>query len=317
MLTSPKIVLKTENLSKWFNELLAVNNLSLEVQEGEIFGFLGPNGAGKSTSINMMCGLLKSDSGKVYIQGTEIQAEEKAIKAQVGVCPQNLILWSKLTCMEQLIFVGSMYNIPKKTAKERGEKLLKDLGLWEKRNKLSSTLSGGMQRRLNIILALIHDPNIIVLDEPEAGLDPQSRVLVRDYIKSLARKKTVILTTHNMDEAERVCDRIAIIDHGSLLITGTPHELKKSNGYGDVLEIEIANTLSETTNRIIADIKALTNDCTFFENKFFIKEHGIVEKLGDILNILKSNQFVAKEIKFRENTLEDVFISLTGRKLRE
>ena len=207
-----QVVLKTENLVKNFGNLTAVNKLSLEIFGGEIFGFLGPNGAGKSTSINMICGLLKPSGGQIYFHGKILKSGDKETKQKVGVCPQNIILWQKLTCFEQMVFAAQLYGVDKNTAKNRSEQLLNDMGLSEKRNSLASQLSGGMQRRLNIIMALIHNPEIVIFDEPEAGLDPQSRVLVRDYIKSLSKKKTVILTTHNMDEAERVCDRIAIID---------------------------------------------------------------------------------------------------------
>lgn len=311
-------VLKIDHVTKRFGNLTAVNDLSLEVYEGEIFGFLGPNGAGKSTSINIMSGLLKADSGKVFVKGIEIDGGNAEIKSHVGVCPQQLVLWTKLTCYEQLVFIARMYGVSNTASHARALKLLKDLGLQDKKNKLANTLSGGMQRRLNILLALVHNPDIIVLDEPEAGLDPQSRVLVRDYIKSLSKKKTVILTTHNMDEAERVCDRISIIDHGAMLITGTPDELKKSNGTGDILEINV-NHLSEIQTSVIKELlkNIVLGDCIFVENTISIKSHGIVEKLHEIFSLLKNNNIIVKDVKFRENTLEDVFISLTGRKLRE
>ena len=232
------IVLRTRGLTKSYGSLVAVADLNLEVYEGEVFGLLGPNGAGKTTSINMMCGLLKPDSGEVIIRDRRIH-QDAQMRHRVGVCPQNIVLWSTLTCIEQLVFMGEMYDIPRRIARQRGVVLLETMGLSDKRDKLAKTLSGGMQRRLNLIMALVHDPDILVLDEPEAGLDPQSRVLVREYIQSLARVKTVILTTHNIDEADRVADRIAIIDHGKLLTIDTPEALKSQVGAGDVLEIEL------------------------------------------------------------------------------
>ncbi|HEY4720425.1 MAG TPA: ABC transporter ATP-binding protein, partial [Anaerolineae bacterium] len=216
------IVLKTEGLTKRYGSLVAVQNLSLEIYAGEVFGFLGPNGAGKTTSINMICGLLKPDAGQVLIDGKPVNGGDAAVRSRVGVCPQDIVLWERLTCLEQLQFMGQMYELSGRDARRRAEQLLIDLDLVEKRNAQARTLSGGMQRRLNLAMALVHDPEIVVLDEPEAGLDPQSRVKVREYIQSLARKKTVILTTHNMDEADRVADRIAIIDHGQLLVLDTP-----------------------------------------------------------------------------------------------
>ena len=233
-------VLQTEHLTKRYGPLTAVDDLSLEVHEGEVFGFLGPNGAGKTTSISMMCGLLKPDAGRVLIHGQLVHGGAPEVRARVGVCPQETVLWEKLTALEQLEFVGTLYGVTPRTARQRGGVLLETLGLSAKSNELAGKLSGGMKRRLNLALALIHDPQILVLDEPEAGLDPQSRVLVREFIRSLARKKTVILTTHNMDEAERLADRVAIIDHGRLLVVDTPDELKRTVGEGDVLEVNIA-----------------------------------------------------------------------------
>jgi len=310
-----KIVLKTENLRKDFGGLIAVNDLSLEVQEGEIFGFLGPNGAGKSTSINMMCGLLKPTSGTLFLKGQKVNGGDKSIRTKVGVCPQHLVLWSKLTCSEQLIHIAEMYGVKSGIAKERANKLLKDMGLQEKKNKLAGTLSGGMQRRMNIILALMHDPEIIVLDEPEAGLDPQSKILVRDYIKSLAKNKTVILTTHNMDEAERVCNHVAIIDKGQLLEMDTIENLKKKNRAENILEIEFENIdLAANASNILSkfDIKIKV-----VNNLLLISDNTIFDKLPEILKTLKDNTLKITEIKLRENSLEDIFINLTGRRLRE
>jgi len=215
-------VLQTQSLTKHYGSLTAVQDLSLEVNEGEVFGLLGPNGAGKITSISMMCGLLRPDSGQVVIHGKPITDGDADVRTRVGVCPQNIVLWGQLTCLEQMVFIGEMYGMKRKSVAQRSEQLLKELDLTEKRDQRARTLSGGMQRRLNLAMALVHDPEILVLDEPEAGLDPQSRVLVREYVKSLARRKTIILTTHNMDEAERMADRVAIIDHGKLLTLDTP-----------------------------------------------------------------------------------------------
>ena len=197
---SAETVLRAENLTKRYGDLLAVDRLSLEVRGGEILGFLGPNGAGKTTAIGMMCGLLRPDAGETFIRGRPVRGGDPEALARVGLAPQSVILWPKLTCLEQLEFIGEMYGMPRPDARRRGRELLETVGLAEKTNKLARTLSGGMQRRLNLVLALVHDPEIVILDEPEAGLDPQGRVLVRDYIRSLARErgKTVILTTHNM-----------------------------------------------------------------------------------------------------------------------
>jgi ABC-2 type transport system ATP-binding protein len=180
-----EVVLKAQGLSKRYGDLLAVDDLSIEVQRGEVFGFLGPNGAGKTTSINMICGLLEPDSGTVSIDGDAIRGRDEALRTRLGVCPQDIVVWQRLTCREQLEFMGEMYALPRQTAIARSRQLLADLDLIEKQDIQARALSGGMQRRLNLALALVHDPQIVILDEPGAGLDPQSRVKVRQYIHAL------------------------------------------------------------------------------------------------------------------------------------
>ena len=307
-------VLQTQLLTKHYGSLTAVDGLSLEIHEGEVFGLLGPNGAGKTTSISMMCGLLKPDSGQVIVHGKPITNGNADVRSRVGVCPQNIVLWSQLTCLEQMQFIGEMYGLKGTTARQRGTQLLKELDLDEKRDKPARTLSGGMQRRLNLAMALVHDPEILVLDEPEAGLDPQSRVLVREYVKSLARRKTIILTTHNMDEAERMADRVAIIDHGKLLTVDTPEALKRTVGEGDVLEIETANGVA---GRALSAISQIAPQVSTSNHTLIIRARGVVELLPAILDALRAMDVHPGEVRLRANTLEDVFISLTGRRLRE
>ena len=312
-----EIVLKTEDLTKRYGSLTAIQNLSLEIYAGEVFGFLGPNGAGKTTAINMICGLLKPDAGQVLIDGQLVNGGDAAVRSRVGVCPQDIVLWERLTCLEQLQFVGQMYELSGREARRRAEQLLIDLDLVEKRKAQARTLSGGMQRRLNLAMALVHDPEIVVLDEPEAGLDPQSRVKVREYIQSLARKKTIILTTHNMDEADRVADRIAIIDHGQLLVLDTPQALKQQVGAGDVLEISLrCPPAAGDADRIRA---ALNHDSQMLieHNTLTVRALNAVGSLPLILETLTRLSLQPGEVRVRENTLEDVFIQLTGRRLRE
>ncbi|MCK4346332.1 MAG: ATP-binding cassette domain-containing protein [Bacteroidales bacterium] len=285
-----KVTIETINLVKKFGSLTAVSDLNLQVYEKEIFGFLGPNGAGKSTSINMICGLLKSTSGEVLVMNEKITKNQK-VKSLIGVCPQENIFWPRLSCREQLLFMGKLYNLNQKKAKQKSEELLELLGLNEKSNTLGYKLSGGMKRRLNICLALVHDPPIIIFDEPEAGLDPQSRILVRDYIKSLKKEKTVILTTHNMDEADRLADRVAIIDHGKLLMLDTPGNLKQSIGDGDILEIILHNKNSEQSiANAISQLLKISSHVHRANSTIVIKIKNLVEKLNDITSILKSEQ---------------------------
>jgi len=316
----PTIVLQTEQLTKSYGDLVAVDALTLAVHEGEIFGFLGPNGAGKTTSISMMCGLLRPDAGRVLVHGLPVHSGAPEVRARVGVCPQETILWEKLTALEQLEFVGSLYGVPPSTARQRGAGLLESLGLSSKADQLAGKLSGGMRRRLNLALALIHDPDIVVLDEPEAGLDPQSRVLVREYVRSLARKKTIILTTHNMDEADRLADRVAIIDHGRLLVVDTPDALKRTVGEGDVLEVDVGDAASAAAAppaSVSAIAARFFTDVSLVNHTLMVRGRSLIDRLPELLQALRAVGVPTSDVRLRANTLEDVFLSLTGRRLRE
>jgi ABC-2 type transport system ATP-binding protein len=308
-------VIEFQNIVKKYDDVAVVNNLSLEVKKGEIFGFLGPNGAGKSTSINMMVGLLKPTSGKILFNGKDSSyLDEK----EIGICPQDVVLWNNLTCFENLYMMGKMYDMPVKLLKERIVEILEKLQLTNKKDKLISTLSGGMKRRMNIAMATIHNPSIVVLDEPSEGLDPQSRRLLWDYIlyqKELGN--TVILTTHLMDEADMLSDRVAIIDHGQLLKLDTPKKLKQIIGKGDVLQIELNNPQDNSV--IINALKTISGLNKIFENdgKITLILLDAVKKLPDIIHLVENNNSKIVDISIRQNTLEDVFIELTGRQLRE
>jgi ABC-2 type transport system ATP-binding protein len=310
-----EIALEIRNLVKFYGDLKAVADLSLSVRRGEVFGFLGPNGAGKTTSIRMMCGLMKPSSGEVSINGEQVL--EAKVQHRVGICPQHIVLWNKLTCFEQMVFMARMYNVPGSLARERANLLIDRIGLSEKRNKLASTLSGGMKRRMNVIMALVHDPEIVVFDEPEAGLDPQSRILVREFIQETAKEKTVIFTTHNMDEADRVSDRVAIIDRGRLLKLDSPANLKKSIGEGDILELDIQGKDNQTLERASDRLTGKGFSIIGKEPQLVIKAMDLVGKIPEVYSILESEGLKVSKMQMRENTLEDVFIHLTGRGLRQ
>ncbi len=309
-------VIKVSNLKKTFGSLTAVDGISFDVYKGEIFGFLGPNGAGKTTSINMICGLIEPTEGEVVFSGNG-NRNKGDIKSLIGICPQENIFWPKLTCLEQLRFMGEMYGMPGKSAKTRARELLEWMGLEEKKNVLANKCSGGMKRRLNICLALVHNPEILILDEPEAGLDPQSRVLVRNFIKNLAKEKTIILTTHNMDEADRLADRVAIIDYGKLLLLDTPGNLKKSIGEGDILEINLEKDEKQPPDKLKQSLLGICEQVNLTGTTLIIKSRNIIESVSEITNRVKEQGFKINEMTMRENTLEDVFIHLTGRKLRQ
>ncbi len=315
--TCKEPLLKIQNLSKSFGDVRAVDGLSLNVNQGEIFGFLGPNGAGKTTTINLICSLLKSDSGEILFKGLSLSQKIREWRYLIGLCPQNLIIWESLTCFEQMEFAARLYNVNRKSSRKKALELLEVLGLSEKRNKLAGTLSGGMKRRLNLGLALVHEPQLLILDEPQAGLDPQSRVLVREYIKLLARKITVILTTHDMEEADRMADRIAIIDQGKLLVLDTPGNLKNNLGMGEILEIKISEGEEAHRYREEGDLPSALKLLYHQERTLLFTGLDILKSIPAVLKKFKSQGVVVEDYSVRKKTLEDVFITLTGRRLRD
>ena len=309
-------VIETQNLTKKYNSFLVVDGLNLRIKRGEVFGFLGPNGAGKTTSIKMMVGLLKPTKGRVLIEGEEIESVEKG---KIGVCPQDLVIWDGLTCEENIALIGDMYEVPRNVLKERVKQLLRDLILSDKTKTLASQLSGGMKRRLNLAMALIHDPEIVVLDEPSAGLDPQSRLVLWEHIHSLSKEKgkTIILTTHIMEEADRLSDRIAIMDHGKLLVLDTPESLKKKIGRGDVVEIQLSNP--GMNDKVVSLMKSMgeIEEVKEIKGKVNVRALDAVSKLPGMIRSIEEMGVSILDTSIRRNTLEDVFIHLTGRGLRE
>ena len=313
--TTDAYALQVQGLSRRYGDLLAVDDLTLQIKKGEIFGFLGPNGAGKTTAINMMVGLLTPTGGTVLING---QDRARVPKSSIGICPQELVLWEELTCAENLTVIGDMYDLSRTVTNERVQTLLADLALSEKAKARVSQLSGGMKRRLNVALAVVHDPDIVVLDEPSAGLDPQSRLLLWDFIRSLKSKgKTTILTTHAMEEADALSDRVAIIDHGKLLQLDTPQNLKRTIGSGDIIEMQLAE--SERNETVMAGLKSVEGiqEIKDVGGKINVRALNAVSLLPEILERVDGMRARVSDIAIRENTLEDVFIYLTGRGLRE
>jgi ABC-2 type transport system ATP-binding protein len=314
---SNNAALSLRGLSKAYEEILAVQDLSLDILRGEVFGFLGPNGAGKTTTISMICGLLKPNAGEILILGQSQAEQGTGWKSALGLCPETLVIWEGLTCMEQLEFLGQLYDLERNVAKRRALELLEVFGLTNKRSKMASTLSGGMKRRLNIALALIHDPQILILDEPQAGLDPQSRILVREYIRSLQSEKTVILTSHEMHEVDQVADRVGIIDHGKMLALDTPEGLKNRMGAGTILEIELAPGHEEKLPTIRNSLPKDLHELTIESGNLRLTHMASLDVIPDILGVLQSAEVQVEDMSMRKATLEDVFIDLTGRSLRE
>jgi ABC-2 type transport system ATP-binding protein len=304
------------DLTKRYDDLMAVDGLNIGIKKGEVFGFLGPNGAGKTTSIKMMVGLLRPTSGKVLIDGKEVQNIEKGT---IGICPQELMLWENLTCKESLNLMADMYEVPKNIRDPRVQKLLDDLFLQEKADTIVSKLSGGMKRRLNLALAVVHEPEVVVLDEPSEGLDPQSRRVLWNYIRSMRDEegKTVILTTHIMDEADQLSDRIGIIDHGKLIRLDTPQKLKKEIGEGDVVDMKLSDPLrNEDLIQELTDVKDVIS-VHEVNGRINIRALNAVGKLPMMMQTVEKLDLRVADISVRQNTLEDVFIELTGTGLRE
>jgi len=222
-----EMAIDIQNLTKKFEDVTAVDNLNIGIEKGELFGLLGPNGAGKTTTIKMLCGLLEPTNGSATVSGHGVRKEQTEVKKLIGVCPQDTAVYPYLTGRENIEFFGNLHAMPKKKLRENTDRLLEKLGLTQDADRRLSKYSGGMKRRINLIIALVHDPEVAFLDEPTVAMDPQSRHAVWDVIRELKKQgKTIILTTHYMEEAEELCDRVGIIDHGKLIALGSPKNLK-------------------------------------------------------------------------------------------
>jgi len=312
--------IRVEDLKKYFEDVKAVDGISFEIKKGECFSFLGPNGAGKTTTINILACYMKPTSGVATLFDYDVVKEPKKVKQHIGICPQENIFFEELTVFENVMFFGKMYNVDKKELLERANDLILKVGLEEKRKTRADKLSGGMKRRLNLIIGLVHDPDVLFLDEPTAGLDPQTRRLIWDYIRELkTRKKTIFLTTHYMDEADELSDRIGIIDYGKIIAMDTPDGLKATIGKGDMLEIKLEGKKEEIIQKT-EEIKNLD----FVLSSYYIEEDLItrimamdgIGKIGKIIKFFTSVDLNVVDVNVKANSLENVFIELTGRSLR-
>ncbi|KYH38321.1 MAG: daunorubicin resistance protein DrrA family ABC transporter ATP-binding protein [Candidatus Hecatellales archaeon B24] len=316
----PDIVV-AEALTKTFGTLRAVDEVSFTVRRGEIFGFLGPNGAGKTTTINLLTTLMKPTSGRGMVAGFDVQREPQKVRERIGVLFQDLTLDRELTGWENLWIHGLIYGVPRGILKNRIRELLAFVELEDWAGSQVKKYSGGMQRRLQIAAALLHRPEILFLDEPTLGLDPQTRAHIWDYILSLQRneKVTVFLTTHYMDEAERLCHRTAIIDHGRIIALGSPEELKRALG-SEVVYVQLASKSLQETGRMAESLKA----CGEFSRVHVVRPGEISvsasrapEAIPKIFEKAEDLTVKIREVTYHMPTLEDVFLHLTGRKLRD
>jgi ABC-2 type transport system ATP-binding protein len=302
-------ILQVENLVKRYGEVQAVRGVSFNVEEGEVFGLLGPNGAGKTSTIEVLEGLRNADGGRVSVCGFDPQLSPNELKHEIGATLQSTSLPDKLRVMEALRLFASFYK-----RRRNPEELLKRFGLEEKRNAFYSQLSGGQKQRLALAMALVNDPKVLFLDEPTAGLDPQVRREIYDIVEELRReKKTILLTTHYIEEAERLCDRVAIIDHGQLIAIGSPRELKARSGGATRIEVRLSKP---ETNGTLKNLDGVA-DAREVGDAYVIHSHRPPQAIVSIVKHLEAhgNELVSLEIA--TPSLEDVFIELTGRRLRD
>ncbi len=301
--------IETYNLTKTYGELVAVDRLNMTVQQGEIFGLLGPNGAGKTTVISMLSTMLKPTEGTAKVNGFDIVSEAGSVRKSIGIVFQEPSVDDELTGIENLQLHAMWYGVPRNLRKDRISEVLRITGLEDRKNDLVKTYSGGMRRRLELGRGLVHHPRVLFLDEPTLGLDPQTRDMIWKYIAELARREhiTVVLTTHYMEEAERLCDRIAIIDNGKILVLDTVDALERSIG-GDFVCIKMSNPNAQSFKDLSYIKKVETDDDLLVLTVENASEHlqEILEKAGKV-----------ERIELRPATLNDVFLHFTGREIRE
>jgi len=301
------------DLCKTFGTFRAVDHLSLAVQHGEIFGLLGPNGSGKTTTINMISGLMRPTSGEVRVMGYDVRHQTRQVRRILGAVPQETALYEELTAWTNMDFHADLFGIPRKEKKERITKLLELVQLFDRKDSRVGTFSGGMKRRLALARALLHDPQIIYLDEPTLGVDVQARRAIWDYILAQREQgKTVLITTNYLEEAQALCERLAIIDHGKLIAVDTPEHLRHTYG-GSVIDMETMQQSQQVEQlRALPGVKAVTQNGTRLEIST-VGNHNVVPQ---VINIL-SQEGEIKDIAVREPTLDEIFLRLTGTALRD
>ncbi len=313
---SENAAIVVQNLHKDFGEVYAVQGIEFEVQRGEIFSLLGPNGAGKSTTISMISGLLKPDQGEITVTGYDVEKESMQAKTAIGVVPQEIALYDDLSARENLTFWGKMYGLRGAPLKGRVDEILEVVGLTDRQKGRVAKFSGGMKRRLNIGIALLHKPEVVIMDEPTVGIDPQSRRNILERVKELNQQgMTVLYTTHYMEEAQELSDHIAIMDHGKIIASGTHNELVKIIGGLDRIELTIDTESSKVMEAWTA-VRGVQQ---------VLAENGHLNLLVDDSNLILPQLFETASqaetritsVEIQEPNLEAVFLHLTGRALRD
>jgi ABC-2 type transport system ATP-binding protein len=302
-------ILQVENLEKRYEDVYAVRGVSFTVAEGEVFGLLGPNGAGKTSTIEVLEGLRVPDGGRVSVCGFDPQKNPNELKHEIGAALQSTSLPDKIRVVEAVRLFASFYQ-----RRRKPEELLTRFGLEEKRNAFYSQLSGGQKQRLALAIALVNDPKVLFLDEPTAGLDPQVRREIYDIIEELkAQKKTIVLTTHYIEEAERLCDRVAIVDHGKVIAEGTPRELKQRSGDTTRVEVRLAKP---TANGSLKSLDGVV-DAREVDGAYVLHCQRTAPAIVSLVKHLDAEQNELVSLEIATPSLEDVFIELTGRRLRD
>ncbi|MFG6458529.1 ABC transporter ATP-binding protein [Roseateles sp. BYS96W] len=305
-------VLVARGLRKAYGDRLAVQEVSLALRAGEVLGLLGPNGAGKSTTVGMICGLTTPDAGTVTLAGgVSLASDEAGYKRRIGLVPQDIALYEELPARMNVALFGALYGLASEQLKRRTDEVLAMVGLSDRANDRPATFSGGMKRRLNIACALVHDPEVLLLDEPTAGVDPQSRNAIFDNLEMLkAAGKALIYTTHYMEEAERLADWLVIVDHGRVVASGTQAELFARLPAAQTLHVEIAG---EPDDAALAGLPGVTRT----GQRLDIRVTDIGRDTGPVLAALAERGVQVRGLASARATLEDVFLTLTGRQLRD
>jgi ABC-2 type transport system ATP-binding protein len=314
-----KVMIEVTNLTKKFGDFTAVDNISFDVKKSEIFGLLGPNGAGKTTTIRMLSTLTRPTEGTAKIGRYDVAKQDNKVRQLIGLVSEKMIMYDRLTAKENLKFFGKLYSLPKDTVNQRIDELLELVQLTKFKDTKVGTFSTGMRQRMNVVRALLNRPQVLFLDEPTLGLDPQSTVEIREFVKKINKENetTIILTTHMMNEADILCDRIGIIDHGKITALDTSKNLKKIVSGDDttVLKLDVANV----TPKLLKKIKEI--DCVKSvaqEGETHLKVHATGDTpLDDILKVLQANNTKINSIEHVQPTLEDVFLQITGRDMRD
>lgn len=310
-------MLQVIGLKKSFGGKPVVKGVSFSVDKGEAFGLLGPNGAGKSTTISMICGLLKIDGGDVRVNGLSIKKDPMAVKRKIGIVPQDIALYPTMTAKENLVFWGKMYGLKGREAKAKADRVLADVGLSDRANDKIETFSGGMKRRINIGAALMHDPELLIMDEPTVGIDPQSRNHILETVKRLNEQgMTVIYTSHYMEEVEFLCERIAIIDHGEVIALGTKTELCNRLAGGTVIQLKV-DPIKERFIQRLKTMEAVANVKIVEEDRIEVFVTRADAALSQIVALSLEHRVQLLSLNVKEPNLEALFLQLTGRSLRD